>query len=105
MPMTSTTIFSRRAACAALLALFALAPASVAQQNPPDKPADDVLRISTELVQTGVTVFDKQGHFVEGLRPEQFEVRVDGKPVKVSFFERVVAGTADEEKQVAATAA
>ena len=75
------------------------------QQKPPPNPqTDDVLRINTELVQTGVTVFDKQGHFVDGLKPEQFELRVDGKPVSISFFERVTAGTAGEEKQLAAAA-
>ena len=47
--------------------LFAFVSTSIAQQNQQDQ-ADDVLRINTELVQTGVTVFDKQGHFVEGLK-------------------------------------
>ncbi|HYJ47258.1 MAG TPA: VWA domain-containing protein, partial [Pyrinomonadaceae bacterium] len=99
--MSNRVIFSRRALCTMLLSLFALASASYAQQNPPPPQTDDILRIRTELVQTDVTVFDKQGKFVEGLKPEQFEVKVDGKPVHVSFFERVVAGTANEEKQVA----
>ncbi len=47
-------------------------------------------------------VFDKQGRFVEGLKPEQFELKVDGKPVQLSFFERVMAGTIGEEKIIAA---
>ncbi|MBD0371356.1 MAG: VWA domain-containing protein [Pyrinomonadaceae bacterium] len=64
---------------------------------------DDVIRISTDLVQTGVSVFDKQGRFVEGLKKEDFELKVDGKPVDVNFFEQVRAGTAREEA-VAATA-
>ena len=57
---------------------------------------EDVLRIKTELVQTDLTVFDKQGRFVEGLTPEQFELTLDGKPQAVSFFERVAAGSAAE---------
>lgn len=60
--------------------------------------ADDTIRISTELVQTGVTVFDKQGRFVDGLKPEQFELKVDGKTLPISFFERVTAGTIQETK-------
>ena len=72
---------------------------STAQQR---EEAQDVLRIDTELIQTGVTVFDKQGRFVDGLKPDQFELRVDGKPVALSFFDRVTAWTAREEKQVAA---
>lgn len=65
------------------------------------RPVDDqseVIRINTELVQTGVVVLDKQGRFVEGLTPSQFQLRVDGKPVELSFFERVSAGSAREEK-------
>lgn len=49
----------------------------------------DIVRITTELVQTDVTVVDAQGKFVRGLKPEQFELRVDGKPVGVSFVEQV----------------
>lgn len=63
---------------------------------------EDVIRISTDLVQTGVSVFDRQGRFVEGLKKEDFELKVDGKPVEVGFFERVSAGTAREETQLAA---
>jgi VWFA-related protein len=66
-----------------------------ARQNPQGK--DEVLRVETEIVQTDVAVFDKSGRFVEGLRPEQFEVKVDGQVVPVSFFERVTAGSPREE--------
>jgi len=65
----------------------------------------DVIRVKTELVQTGVMVFDKQGKFVDGLKPEQFELRVDGKPVPFSFFDRVTAWTDREERQLAAATA
>jgi VWFA-related protein len=69
-------------------------------QEQPKKPdqVDDTIRINTELVQTGVTVFDKQGRFVDGLKPEQFELRVDGKPQPISFFERVATGSIQEAK-------
>lgn len=60
--------------------------------------SDDVVRITTELVQTGVVVVDKQGKFVDGLKPGDFVLKVDGLPVTPSFFERVVAGTLQEEK-------
>ena len=74
-------------------------------QNPTQsqqQQADDVLRIKTELVQSDVMVFDKQGHFVDGLRPEQFELTVDGKPQPISFFEQVKAGSYKETAQLAA---
>ena len=76
--------------------------ANVSSQTPKQDRDADVVRIDTELVQTGVMVFDKEGRFVDGLTPEQFELRVDGKPVKLSFFDRVKAGTRSEEKQIAA---
>ncbi|HKQ53406.1 MAG TPA: VWA domain-containing protein, partial [Pyrinomonadaceae bacterium] len=91
-----------KSALFAALAVFgtaALFPAARAQQTPQD---DDVLRINAELVQTGVMVFDKQGRFVEGLKPEQFELKIDGKPVTPSFIERVAAGTEREEKLMTA---
>jgi VWFA-related protein len=71
-------------------------------QNESTQATDDVVRINTELIQTDVMVFDRQGRFVDGLKPEQFELRVDGKPVQVSFFERVTAGSVNEEAQIAA---
>jgi VWFA-related protein len=86
------------------LFLFVSALTVFGQQQPPQDKTDDVVRISTELVQTGVTVLDKQGHFVDGLKPEQFVLKVDGQPVTPSFFERVTAGTAREEKLVTAAA-
>jgi hypothetical protein len=83
-----------------LLGLVALSPVAFGQGTQPATQAqqdtDDVIRINTELVQTDVLVFDKGGRFVDNLQREQFEVRVDGKPVPVSFFDRVVAGSTRE---------
>ena len=79
-----------------LLCCSLLAPATSAQEQ------EEVVRINTELVQTDVMVFDKQGRFVDGLQRDQFELRVNGKPQAISFFERVQAGTFDEEAQLAA---
>jgi VWFA-related protein len=42
-------------------------------------------------------VFDKQGHFVDGLQREQFELSIDGKPQAISFFEQVRAGSSKEQ--------
>ncbi len=81
-----------------LLALLvsANAPAQTTQ-----KPQDDVVRVYTELVQTDVMVFDKSGKFVNGLKAENFELRVDGKPRPIEAFEQITAGS-DEESQLAA---
>ena len=77
---------------AATLILYVFSQAALGQQDA-GKSTDDVLRINTELVQTGVTVFDKQGRFVDGLKKEDFELLVDGRPVPISFFENIVAGS------------
>jgi VWFA-related protein len=74
--------------------LFCLTTASVyAQQKTAAQQADEdeTIRINTELIQTGVSVFDKQGRFVDNLKPEDFLLRVDGKELPVSFFERVTS--------------
>ncbi len=86
-----------------LLALTVLQVSQLAHGQQPQKPADDnVLRINTELVQTAVTVIDKQGRFVDGLSRDQFELTVDGKPRPISFFERITAGSPREAQLTAA---
>src|SRR6476660_7875635 len=85
--------------------LFVLASGTLSQTNP--KPttveqAEDVVRINTELVQTDVMVFDKQGHFVNGLNAQDFELRIEGKLQPISFFQLVSTGSAKEESQLAA---
>jgi len=68
----------------------------------PQKPADDdVLRVKTELVQTAVTVVDKDGRFVDGLSRDQFELVVDGKPRPINFFEQVTSGSPREQQLTA----
>jgi len=51
------------------------------------------------LVQTNITVLDKNNRFVNGLKAEQFELRVDGKSVPITFFDRVVSVRANENPQ------
>lgn len=62
-------------------------PQTNAPQNPAPQTSDDsTLRISTVLVQTDVTVVDRDGQFIDGLRPDQFELKVDGKPQRPPHF-------------------
>lgn len=88
-----------------LLILCLAAPTFVPAQQKPGAtpiptPDEDVLRISTELVQTDVVVLDKQGRFVDGLKPEQFSLKVDGQAQPIAFFERLTAGAANEASQL-----
>ncbi|HYE14450.1 MAG TPA: VWA domain-containing protein [Pyrinomonadaceae bacterium] len=82
---------------ASLCGAYTFAPPAASQ-------GEEVVRIDTELVQTDVMVFDKGGKFVEGLKPEQFELKVDGRPFKIAFFERVSAGSLREQMLTAARA-
>jgi VWFA-related protein len=93
---------SSRAIFLLLLFLILLAPKTSGQKQTQTVPADDVVLVKTELVQTDVTVVDKRGRFVAGLKPEQFELRVDNQLQPLAFFEQVAAGSAAEEKQLAA---
>jgi VWFA-related protein len=87
------------AVCALLTA--GLNAAAQTTQTPPQKSPDEVVRVYTELVQTDVMVFDKQGRFVDGLTKENFELRIDGKLRPIQAFEKITAGS-DEESQLAA---
>ncbi|HVF50719.1 MAG TPA: VWA domain-containing protein [Pyrinomonadaceae bacterium] len=85
--------------CLFIICLAAHKQPADAQTSPPTASTqnEDVIRVNAELVQTDVMVFDKQGRFVDNIPREQFELKVDGKPVAISFLERVVAGSNREE--------
>ena len=72
-----------------------LFPAIAPSQTKPDPSTNnqDVIKFDTSLVQTDVMVFDKKGRFVDGLRPEQFQLKIDNKPREISFFERIESGS------------
>lgn len=72
------------------------------QEAPAEQQGDDVLRISSDLAQTDVMVFHKDGRFVDDVTREQFELKIDGKAKPISFFEYIRAGSANEDAQLAA---
>jgi VWFA-related protein len=86
--------------------LIALLSTPAAQQPPrsttPISNQDAVFRVTTQLVKSDVLVFDARGAFVDDLRREQFELLVDGKPQPIVFFDRIRAGSATEQAQLAA---
>jgi VWFA-related protein len=101
--MSRFIFIARRAFQLLLVASCSLSAQVSGQSQKPSQPQpDDVVRVSTELVQTDVTVVDKRGRFVEGLKAEQFVLRVDAKSQPLAFFEQVAAGSSTEEKQLAA---
>jgi Ca-activated chloride channel homolog len=60
--------------------------------TPPPKSAEDVLnedeviRIETNLVTIPVSVLDRDGRFISGLRQSDFEIFEDGVPQKIEYF-------------------
>jgi len=85
IPILKRAIFS-------FLALLFITTEAFAQDNKPDEP----IRIDTNLIQTDVTVVDKSGKPLTGLKPEQFVLKIDGKPTKIDFFETVTTSTATD---------
>jgi len=81
--------------------LVLFVPATTGQTKPEKQTEgqDDVVRVDTALVQTDVMVFDKKGHFVDGLKPDQFQLKIDNKPQPIAFFERVATGSLREERK------
>ena len=86
-----------------------------AQQPSPPKPSptpdDDVIRITTNVVQIDAIVTDKKGKFVTDLRLEDFEiVEEDGKIVKpeyfsfIPLFEQITAEQSNSGKAMEAAA-
>ena len=69
-------------AVAVLLMLMLLCGASPSQQQ-----SEYVFRTESELVLVNVTVRDKSGNFVQGLKPENFTILEDNKPQKVVSFD------------------
>jgi len=54
---------------------------------PSQQPADYTFRVQSGLVLVNVTVRDKNGNFVRGLKPEDFTVLEENKPQKVVSFD------------------
>ena len=74
------------------------------QPTPSQRPSpqDEVIKVFTELVQTDVMVFDKQGHFVNGLTRDAFALRVDGQLRPIQSFDLINAGSTEEAQLAAA---
>ncbi|HMG76164.1 MAG TPA: VWA domain-containing protein [Pyrinomonadaceae bacterium] len=66
------------------------------EPSPSPKPAqnpEDVVRITTNLVQIDAAVTDKKGKAVTDLKVEDFEVYEDGRPQKITNFSFVSVGS------------
>jgi VWFA-related protein len=64
------------------LAFSSLTSTLISQQQP-----DYTFRVQSELILVNVTVRDKNGNFVTGLKPQDFTILEDNKPQKVESFD------------------
>ena len=80
--MTSTPTRFADKAVAVLLAVVLLCSTLPSQQQ-----SDYLIHVQSELVLVNVTVKDKSGNFVQGLKPENFTILEDNKPQKVISFD------------------
>src|SRR6185436_16389009 len=73
-----------------LIILFViLFPAATSSQSPTQQPktgADDVVKISTTLIQVDATVLDKKGKPVKGLTADDFEIYENSKKQPITNF-------------------
>lgn len=79
-----------------VLLVLLLSVSALSQRN--RKPDEQVIRISTELVQVDVVVTDKNGRVVRGLTKNDFELHESGKKQLINFFEFVDATKARSEQ-------
>lgn len=68
-----------------LLSAFSVASHAQTSKSTP-KPEEDVVRISTTLIQLDVTVTDKKGNPITDLKPEEVEIYENGKRQEISNF-------------------
>src|SRR5829696_7990580 len=67
-------------------AIFVAAQRPVASPTPVRTPDEDVVKISTNLIQVDVTVTDKSGNVVRNLTAGDFEIYENGKNQPISNF-------------------
>ena len=77
-------------------------PATTQQQPPPDIDSQDVVRITTNLVQVDAVV-TKDGRQVTNLRADDFELFEDGKPQAITNFSYVSNVPANAPAQIVST--
>src|SRR2546423_15704256 len=92
------TLAARALVASLLLCLCALAHVARGQEQSKGRQQqqthdEDVVRVSTSLVQVDAVVLDKNGRVVTDLRPEEFRLVEDGRPRRITDFSFV--STAD----------
>lgn len=67
--------------------------------TPTPTPDDDVVKITTTLIQIDATVTDKKGNIIKDLKPEDFEVYENGKRQSITNFSFILHGSSSQQTQ------
>ncbi len=77
--------------------ILSLLTSSIGQTQSPatgqDQSDDEVVRVTTNLVQVDAIVTDKTGKQVTDLRPDEFEILEDGRPQAITNFSYIDTGS------------
>lgn len=71
-----------------------LVPTPVPVQTPPSGVDNEIVKISTALIQLDVTVTDKKGNIITDIRPEEIEIYENGVKRDVTYFSFVSSESA-----------
>lgn len=71
---------------------FAQQPSPTSTPTPNESSKEDILRVTTNLVQVDAVVLDKHGKQVTDLQPEDFIISEDGRPQKITYFTYISTG-------------
>ena len=84
-----------------LLASSAYGQSTASRPAPTPTPGgeDDVVKISTDLIQLDVTVTDAKGRIVTDLKPGEIEVYENGRKQKITNFSFISSASVSAEKQ------
>ena len=90
---------SRTSACLSLLVTAALFLAAIPVQSQEKKQStsnqDDVIKVSSNLVNVDVMVRDKKGKAITDLKTEDFTISENGIPQKIEFFDSTLTSSGE----------
>src|SRR5437773_6216797 len=88
------------------LCLFVAAAQSQEKKEPKKSDEDDVIKVTSNLVNLDVIVKDKKGRAITDLKPEDFTVYENGVLQKIEFFDSTLtSGNAASQVPAAAVSA
>src|SRR6266498_6138415 len=100
-------ILMRKQSLLALPLIVQLTSISIAQKAPSTQqnlPEEDVVRITTNLVQVDAVVTDKSGRPITDLGPGELQIFEDGRQQKITHFTYIVTGTGETIRAAASVA-